>query len=346
VRGILKNFLLTSVAALSLTTSAVSSFAADVTKIAIVAPEQGTDFGWNQQGIEGAKNAAKATGTEIIVADGLGYGNIRPTLRELAEDGAQLIIAHASGYTTDAIEVAKESKIYVAAGAPSEAPLIGNYELTGESGSYLAGVLAAKTTKTKVIGIVVSSESPNWNAQSAGFVQGVRATDPAVTVRYAIIGPAAYSDVAGARRVTESVISSGADIIFGQGNGSSFGMIQAVETVKPPSGDKVWFIDVIGDKSSIDKGHLLSSVLWDMSPIFTQMIKDIRADKFGTQNYALHLEDGSQRLLKTKYISDALWADLEATKQKIIAGDIKVKMVTDPQETRKMMSETIESASK
>jgi basic membrane protein A len=343
---IMRSLLLTSVAALSLTANGLQAYAAEIKKIAIVAPEQGTDFGWNQQGIEGARKAAEKMGVEIIVADGLGYGNIRPTLRELAEDGAQLIIAHASGYTTDAIEVAKENKIYVAAGAPSEPPLIGDYELTAESGAYLAGVLAAKTTKTKTIGIVVSSESPNWNAQSAGFVQGVRSVDPKITVRYAIIGPAAYSDVAGARRVTESVIASGADIIFGQGNGSSFGMIQAVETVKPPSGDKVWFIDVIGDKSSIDKGHLLSSVLWDMSPIFAKMIEDIRADRFGKVDYALSLTDGSQRLLKTKYISEDLWKELEATKAKMISGDIKVKMVTDPQETRKMMSQTIDSASK
>jgi simple sugar transport system substrate-binding protein len=335
-----------SVAAIATILPVSFTLAAEITKIAIVAPEQGTDFGWNQQGVEGARNAAQMTGCEIIVAEGLGYGNIRPTLRELSEDGAQLIIAHASGYTTDAIEIAKEANIFVAAGTTSQPPLIGNYELTGEAGSYLAGVLAARTTKTKVIGIVVSSESPNWNAQSAGFVQGVRATDPNITVRYAIIGPAAYSDVAGARRVTESVIASGADIIFGQGNGSSFGMMQAVETVKPPTGDKVWFIDVIGDKSSIDKGHLLSSVIWDMSPIFAQMIKDIRADKFGTASYALSLSDGSQRLLRTTSISDAIWNEIEATKAKIISGDIKVKMVTDPLETRQMMSQTIENASK
>lgn len=314
--------------------------AAEVTSIAIVTPEQGTDFGWNQQGIEGLKAAAAATGTEAIIAQGLGYGNVRPTLRELAEDGAQLIIAHASGYSTEAIEVAKEMGVHMVTGNPSEPPLVANYQLMGEKGAYLAGVLAARTTKTNVIGIVVSSESPNWNAQSAGFAQGVRAVAPNAELRYAIIGPAAYADVAGARRVTESVIASGADVIFGQGNGSSFGMIQAVETVTPPSGDKVWFIDVIGDKSSIDKGHLLSSVLWDMGPVFTQMVADVRADTFGTTAYELKLEDGSQRLLKTAHIPDPLWAELEAVKAKIVAGEIKVDVVVEPAATRMLMSST------
>ena len=141
--------------------------------------------------------------------------------------------------------------------------------------------------------------------------------------------------------MTTSVIASGADIIFGQGNGSSFGMIQAVETQTPSSGDKVWFIDVIGDKSSIDKGHLLSSVVWDMAPVFTQMVKDVRDDTFGTKDYALKLEDGSQRLLKTKYIPDEVWSKIEDVKAKIIAGDIKVDVIVEPEATRAMMSATL-----
>lgn len=323
---------------------ALPALAADVDTIAIVTPEQGTDFGWNQQGIEGLEAAAEATGTEAIIAQGLGYGNVRPTLRELAEDGAQLIIAHASGYSTEAIEVAKEMGVHMVTGNPSEPPLVANYNLTAEKGAYLAGVLAAKMTKTKVLGIVVSSESPNWNAQSAGFAQGVRATSPEIELRYAIIGPAAYADVAGARRVTESVIASNADIIFGQGNGSSFGMIQAVETVTPPSGEKVWFIDVIGDKTSLDKGHLLSSVIWDMAPVFTQMVEDVRADVFGTTTYALALEDGSQRLLQTDHIPAEMWAELEAVKAQIIAGEITVDLVLEPAATRAMMSTTVAAA--
>ena len=100
----------------------------------------------------------------------------------------------------------------------------------------------------------------------------MKAEKPETKIVYAVIGPAAYADAAGGRRVTESVISAGADVIFGQGNGSSFGMIQAVETTKAPNGGKVWFIDVIGDKSSIDKGHLLSSVLWNMVPVYSAMV--------------------------------------------------------------------------
>ena len=342
MKSIMRNAAAAGLAVATLAVAFTAPLAAEeIDTVAIVTPEQGTDFGWNQQGVEGLEAAAEATGKEAIVAQGLGYGNIRPTLRELAEDGAQLIIAHASGYTTEAMEIAKEMGVHVVVGADSQPPLIAKYELTGEKGAYLAGVLAAKTSKTGVIGIVVSSESPNWNAQSAGFAQGVKATDPEATLRYAIIGPAAYADVAGARRVTESVIASGADVIFGQGNGSSFGMIQAVETLKTPAGDKVWFIDVIGDKTALDKGHLLSSVIWDMTPVFTQIIEDVENGSFGSNTYALNLEDGSQRLLKSEHIPEDVWAEIEAVKAGIIAGDIEVEMVLEPAATRALMTETI-----
>jgi basic membrane protein A len=319
------------------------AFAAEVKSIAIVTPEQGADFGWNQQGVDGARNAAKEKGVKFIAAQGMGYGDIRPTLRELADDGAGLIIAHAGGYATEAAEIATELKVHMALNNRGfrKPPLISDYTLNGEGGGYLAGVLAAKMTKTGVIGVVVSSESATWNSQSAGFAQGVEATNPAATLRYAIIGPKAYSDVAGARRVTESVISANADIIFGQGNGSSFGMIQAVETVKSPSGAKVWFIDVIGDKTSIDKGYLLSSIVWNFTPVFSKMIDDVKNNAFGTQPYALSLKDDSLRLLKSPHIPADVWESVMTVREDIIAGKIQVEAIFDGQKVRSLMSTTM-----
>ncbi|TIU70072.1 MAG: BMP family ABC transporter substrate-binding protein, partial [Mesorhizobium sp.] len=90
------------------------ALAGEVKSIAILTPEEGTDYGWNQQGIDAAKAAGKAAGVEVVVAQGLGYGDVRPTLRELASDGASLLIAHASGYNTSAPEIAKELKVPVA----------------------------------------------------------------------------------------------------------------------------------------------------------------------------------------------------------------------------------------
>ena len=315
--------------------------AAEVKKLAILVPEQGTDYGWNQQGVDAARIVAEKYGLEFLPAEGLGYGDVRPTLRELAEEGASLMIAHASGYNTAAPEIAKETGVPVAIVDQPDAlvkGLVADYTLSGHEGAYLAGRMAAKMTRTGTVGIVVSGEPPSWNAQSAGFALGVKAEKSDTKIIYAVIGPAAYADAAGGRRVTESVISAGADIIFGQGNGSSFGMIGAVETTKAVDGGKVWFIDVIGDKSAIDKGHLLSSVLWNMVPVYSAMVEDLKADTFGTKAYKIGLADDSVQLLKTPHIPGDVWDVISALRQDIIDGKIAVDQVSDAQEVRKLMS--------
>ena len=319
-----------------------SALAAEVKSIAILTPEDGTDYGWNQQGVDAAKAAAAATGVQVIVAQGLGYGDVRPTMRELAADGASLLIAHASGYNTAAPEIGAEMKVPVAiVDTPSalKAGMVADYTLSGHTGAYLAGRLAAKMTRSKTVGIVVSGEPPSWNSQSAAFAQGVKAENADVKVRYAVIGPAAYSDAAGGKRVTEQVIAAGADIIFGQGNGSSFGMLQAVETVKAADGGKVMFIDVIGDKTAIDKGFLLSSVVWNITPVYVAMINDLKADTFGTTSYAIGLADDSVKLLKTPQIPDDVWASVMKLRDEVLSGAIKVDPIFDAAAVRALMSD-------
>jgi simple sugar transport system substrate-binding protein len=318
-----------------------SASAVELKALAIMMPEEPTDYGWNQQGFNAAKAVAAKYGLKFMPATGLGYGDVHSELRELADDGASLIIAHAAGYNTAAPEIGAEKHVPVAIvdrPKDSKPGAVADYTLSGHQGAYLAGVLAAKTTQTKVVGVVVSGEPPSWNSQSAAFAEGVHATDPALRIVYAVIGPAAYSDAAGGRRVTESVIGAGADVIFGQGDGASFGMLQAVETRKSTSGGKVWFIDVIGDKTPVDKGHLLSSVVWNLVPVYSAMIEDLKANKFGTHSYPIQLVDDSVRLLHSKYIPDKVWSDVEAARKQIIDGKLKIEPIFDAVKVRALMT--------
>ena len=322
--------------------AASAAHAAEVKKLAILTPEEPTDYGWNQQGYDAAKAVAAQYKLDFLPATGLGYGDVRATLRELAQDGASLMIAHASGYNTAAPEIGAETHVPVAiVDRPNanEPGRVADYTLSGQDGAYLAGRLAAKTTRTSTVGIVVSGEPPAWNTQSAGFAQGVHAERPDVKLLYAVIGPAAYADAAGGKRVADAVIGAGADVIFGQGDGSSFGMLEAVENGRSANGGKLWFIDVIGDKTPIDKGNLLSSVEWNLAPIYGAMVQDLKAGSFGTKHYQLSLADNSERLLHTAHIPESTWAELEALRNQIIDGTIKVEPVFDAQKVRALMND-------
>ncbi len=309
-----------------------NSYAKDIKTVAILLPEEASDFGWNQQGLDAIQKVAKKMNLKLIVAQGLGYGDIRSTARELIADGAEILFAHAGGYNTAVAEIAKEERTFVAIVDQPQLivkNLIVDYTASGHESAFLAGYLAAKTSRSQILGIVTSGEPPAWNAHSFAFIQGAKMANPSVKIHYAVIGPAAYSDASGAKRVTEAVITTGADVILGQGNGSSFGMLQAIESNKAKDGGKVWFIDVIGDKSPIDKGHLLSSVLWNFEPIFEKILTDTKNKSLGDNTYSLKLSDNSTYLLKTPHISEELWKELMQIQEKIIKKEINVKQNYD-----------------
>jgi basic membrane protein A len=308
-----------------------------VQNFAIVTPEKGSDYGWNQQSIEAARKISKERNLEVEVADNAGYEDVTPILREVATGGANFIIAQASGYNTAAPDVSVQTDVPSLIWDNPEARepgLVANAEAQGQGGGYLAGVLAAETSKSGTLGIVISADDTNWNRMAGGFVKGAQSVNPDVKIRLAQIGQAGYADTAGGKRVTEQVIADGADVIFGMGDGSSFGMIQAVEAA-----DGVMFIDVIGDKTKIDKqGILLSSVLWNFDVLFNQAIDDVDAGTFGEKNYALDLENEGISLLKTDQIDDAAWQEVEKARDAIVNGDVKVPETTKKSQVEDLIS--------
>ena len=222
-----------SAGAAASTGGSASTPAASISKIGIAAPEKANDYGWNQQGVESAQRAAQAAGADIDVSDGIGYDNVEPVLRRLAQSGSKLIVAQASGYNTIAPKVATQFHVpTIVFDAPNakQPGAVADVETSSQQGAYLAGILAAKTTKTDTLGIVISAADTNWYKMAGGFAAGARSVNPDVKFRFAQIGPAAYADSAGGKRVTAQVIASGADVVFGMGDRASFGMLQAVVT--------------------------------------------------------------------------------------------------------------------
>ncbi len=309
----------------------------DIEIMAYVAPEEAADFGWNEQGAIGAQVAADSVAAELIMADGSGYGDVEPILNSLAEDGAQFIVAQASGYNTTAPLFAQQSGVPVLVYDNPDAlteGLVASAGTAGEQGGYLAGVLAGSQTQTGTLGIVLSAATDlNWLRQAGGFVAGARSVNPDVQFQKAVIDESGYADAEGGNRVTTQIIAAGADIIFGMGNGSSFGMLQAIETNTPEGADQAWFIDVIGDKTSIDEqGVLLSSVLWDFSGVISEAAAQVEAGTYGTQNFVLDITNGGLDLLQTDKISPDAAAAVEAARAQIESGEIEVPVSVTPDE--------------
>ena len=314
-----------------------------IDQIAVVTPASRTNQGWDQQAADAVEAVAKEEGIKADVAENAGYEDITPTLRDLAAGGAGLIICHASGYQTVCPEFAAESNVPVAVienpGAVKPM-LVSDIETQAQEVAYLAGVLAGKTTKTGTVGIVVSGEPPTWNYMTVGFAEGLKATKPDAKLLYSVIGEAAYDDAAGAKRVTEQELAANADVIFGMGDGASFGMIQAIEEHNAQAGaEKAWFIDVIGDKRAEHGDVLLSSVLFDYTGIYKQMIDDLKNGTFG-KIYTMDVKNGGVRLLDLpadvgQDVKDAV----DEAQKAIVDGTIKVDAISDADAMKAKLAE-------
>ena len=250
-------------------------------------------------------------------------------LRQLIQQGANFIVAHASGYDTIAARLSQQYKVpMITYDVPTNLKkgTLSYITTSSQQAAYLAGVLAAKTTKTHKIGIVISAADDNWYKMSGGFAKGFRSVDKTSKIFFATVSPTGYDDAAGGKRVADSVIAQGADVLFTMGDNASFGYLQAVESAKV--GHKVWMIGDIGNMAPIDRNHVfLSSVLWNFTSTFRKAIQDVNNGSYGTHGYNLDLKNGGVSLLRTKYIPKAAWAAVTAAKKQILAGKIKIPVI-------------------
>lgn len=308
-----------------------------VTKFALVAPENESDFGWNQAGLVGAEDAASELGIEVALVPDAGWDNTETVLGQVADGGAQLIIAHASGYGVAAASVAnaKDVAILIQDAGENVPGKIAVTKTEAQEGGYLAGIAAAMTTTSKTIGIVVSADDLNWFKMSAGFAEGVYSVDPSIRVLYTSVGPAAYADAAGGKTATEQLIASGADVIFGMGDGATHGYLQAVEATPG-----VKYIADIGDVSSglEDPSVLLTSVLWNYGPTYVQAIKDVEAGTFGDEGYKLTTDNGGLSLQETDNLTSEIQDAIAAAMAGIADGSIVPTAATTPAEVAKVIA--------
>ena len=309
--------------------------------VAIATPAKIDDYGWNAQGVAGLKAAAKKYGVKVKVVQNLGYNNTAALLRQIASGSPKpgLVVAHASGFDTAAQQVARQTGVpMITYDIPTmlSKGTLSNITTSAQQGGYLAGVLAAHTTKTDKVGVIISASDANWYEMTGGFAAGVRSVNPKIKIEFGQIGPASYDDSAGGKRVATSVIATGADVIFAMGDDASFGYLQGISTAK--AGHKVWYIGDIGNMTPIDNKHvLLSSVLWNFTTAYETFFSQLEKGTFGTKGYNLTLANGGISLLRSKYISSSVWADIQKATKGIESGKIKVPDTTTAAKTQAVL---------
>jgi basic membrane protein A and related proteins len=309
--------------------AATTAPAAKAFRIAVVMPSAITDVAFSQSMWDALQSVQKemggASALEIKYTENMfNVPDAAAAIRDYASQGFDVVIAHGSQYGTSVQEVAKDfPKVTFAWGTDVNTFGMANvyaYTAAAEEGGYVNGVLAAKLTKSKTIGVTGPVEVGDAKTYIDGFGQGVASVDPSIKVSKTWTG--SFSDVALMTEAAKTHIAAGADIL----TGSSQSVVGSIGAAKD-KGTVLWF-GTQADQSSLAPQLVVASQVYDWTGMLKDIIAKHKAGTLGGDKYVLQLKNGG---LKVAYNAGyTLPADVKAAGDAAIDGIKSGKITVTP----------------
>ena len=190
-----------------------------------------------------------------------------------------------------------------------------------EEGSFLAGALAAMTTKTKTIAFLGGIDIPLLRKFEAGYTAGAHQIDPSVNVAVKYVG--SFDDVASGKELAGVQFGEGADIIYVAAGKAGLGAIDQVK-----NRDGAFVIGVDSDQDALAPGKILTSMIKRVDVGVFRVCTQAAARKPRPAHLTLGLKEGGVGLTDFKYtrgvVTDQKIAVLNTLRALIVAGTIVV----------------------
>ena len=199
--------------------------------------------------------------------------------------------------------------------------------------SYLAGVAAAKSTKSNHIGFIGGMEGVIIDRFEAGFVAGAKSVNPDIKVTIDYAG--SFADAAKGQTLAAAQYAAGADVIFHASGGTGNGVFAAAkaENETRNEADKVWVIGVDRDQSAEgdytskdgkDSNFVLASTLKQVGTSVKDIANKALAGEFpGGEILQFTVADGGVDLAETN-LSDEASEAVATAKKAILDGEVSV----------------------
>ncbi|MBW3360712.1 MULTISPECIES: BMP family lipoprotein [Streptomyces] len=285
-------------------------------------------------GLAKAEKDLDVNGSEAEPSDGESDADKVQRLTELARAGNNPVIGVGFAYAPAIKKVAPKfpkTTFGIIDDASVTGKNIANIVFNEEQGSYLAGVAAAKVTKTKVVGFIGGVETPLIKKFEAGYIQGVKDTDPSVNVlpQYLTQPPNfdGFSKPDLGKAAAQGQLDKKADVIYSAAGLAGSGAIEAASKAGK------WNIGVDSDQYNQAglanyKESILTSVTKDVEDSVFNLIKSVQDGKpqSGEIRYGLD-KDGVGLSMSNPAFTEMrdVIAAVDKAKQEIIDGKITVK---------------------
>ena len=194
------------------------------------------------------------------------------------------------------------------------------YEPRGDEVGYVTGVLAAKLTKSKIIGLVGPVDAGDAKLHVDGFLAGVKATDPEVKVNVSFTG--SFGDTALAARAVNNTHCAGADVL----TGSSQQVVGAIGVAKEKG---VPWIGVQADQSTAAPDTVMASAIYDWKSLLKEIIAKREAGTMGGEVLQLTYANGGIRTIYSDKLPAEAVDAAKAAEKGLADGSITITVSRD-----------------
>lgn len=311
---------------LAATAMSVSAYAAD-NKPALIFDLGGKfDKSFNEAAFHGAEKYTKESGVKFREFEIQNEAQREQALRKFASDGNSPIVIAGFSAAAAIEKVSTEfpDTKFVIIDAVVDKPNVRSVVFNDNEGSYLVGVIAAKTSKSGTVSFVGGMDVPLIRNFACGYVGGVKATNPAAKVIQNMTGdtPAAWNDPAKGGEIAKSQMDQGSDVIFAAAGGTGIGVLQAAADANKLG------IGVDSNQNGLHPGKVLTSMMKRVDVATYNAFKDGADGKFTAGVNVLGVKDGGVDYAadenNAKLLTDDVKKAVEAAKADIISGKVKV----------------------
>ena len=292
------------------------------------------DRSFNAAAFEGVKRAERELGVVLRDVEPGNPTSIEPAMRAFAERGYDLVIGVGFAQAPIMEVVAKDypNVNFAIVDGVSQLPNVASLVFKEHQGSYLVGMIAARTTKTNKLGFVGGMDIPLIHRFATGYEEGAKAINPNISVYRNFVGvtDAAWNNPGKGKELALSQIGKGADVIFTAAGNSGLGAFDAVEQRgKGADGRATHFvIGVDSNQNMVKPGFVLTSMVKRVDNAVYDIVNDVKNKRFQGGIHVFGLDKDGVAFSLDQYnqslIDPSILQEVEAARQKIIRGEIQV----------------------
>lgn len=254
------------------------------------------DRSFNDSAYAGLQRAQRDLHADTQVLQSRSTADYTPNLTTLANKEYDEIFAVGFLMASDTSQVAERyaNRHFTIIDAVVREPNVTSVTFREQEGSFLAGVAAAMTSKTKTVAFLGGVDIPLLRKFEGGFVAGVHQIDPTMQVLVKYAG--SFDDVAAGKEIAGVLFDQGADIIYVAAGKAGLG---AIDQVKPRIGR--FIIGVDSNQDALAPGKILTSMVKRVDVGVFRVAQNAVSGKPISGNLELGLRDHAVGLTDFRY---------------------------------------------